>query len=345
MVCVVFEETPLKLSEFGWTPFYAEPFESLRARGFVPARVARRERGAWEVWIEAGALFVTHAKSGLDPVVGDWVALRPELNSIEALIPRKSALVRRAAGEDAETQALAANVDTAMVVMGLDGDFNLRRLERYAAMIRASGVRGVVLLNKRDLCPESAQKHAQTSHFLTDFDVFLVSALEDDIPGLIGAICGRGETAALLGSSGAGKSTITNRLLGFEQQATNEVREHDSRGRHTTTARRIVALPQGWLLVDMPGLREVGLVQGGSALDEVFGEITELAGACRFRDCKHSGEPGCAVHGNVDPKRLESWHKLVRETRSPEERRREEKRIHRAMKTFYRVRGRGNEDG
>lgn len=339
VVCGFPEDIPLKLSAIGWSAPVAEAFQPFYVRGFVPGRVARQERGAWEVWTEGGAAAVEHVRSGLAPLVGDWVALRPSRDSIEGILPRLSVLRRRAAGNDAEEQVLASNADVAMIVMGLDGDYNPRRLERYLAIVRAGGVRPVVLLNKRDLCVNAPARVVQTADIAPGVDVYTISALEDDVPGLLGALCEHGQTGVLLGSSGAGKSTITNRLLGHGEQATCVVREHDSRGRHTTTARRLVLLPQGWLLMDMPGLREVGLVDGCEALDSVFSDIEALAGSCRFRDCTHSGEPGCAVAGHAGQDRLDAWQKLRRELRDPRERKREERVIHRAVRQIDRIRG------
>lgn len=294
----------------------------------------------WEVWTQVGPVLVFHARQGLAPVVGDWTALRPTLDSVEEIVPRRTALRRRAAGSDSDEQVLAANADVAAIVMGLDGDYNPRRLERYLVMSAEAGTRAVVLLNKRDVCPETGPRLAETRDVAGAADVLAVSALEDDLAGLLGTVFNTGETVALLGSSGAGKSTITNRLLGFEAQATRTVREDDSRGRHTTTSRSLRLMPQGWLLMDLPGLREVGLLPGETgALGSVFGEIEDLAGACRFRDCSHTVEPGCAVRDQASPERLETFHKLQRESLDPQEKKRRDRILHRAARNIDRIRG------
>lgn len=294
----------------------------------------------WEMWTQAGPVLVFHARQGLAPVVGDWTALRPTLDSVEEIVPRRTALRRRAAGSDSDEQVLAANADVAAIVMGLDGDYNPRRLERYLVMSAEAGTRAVVLLNKRDVCEETGPRLAETRDVAGAADVLAVSALEDDLAGLLGTVFNTGETVALLGSSGAGKSTITNRLLGFEAQATRTVREDDSRGRHTTTSRSLRLMPQGWLLMDLPGLREVGLLPGeAGALGSVFGEIEDLAGACRFRDCSHTVEPGCAVRDQASPERLETFHKLQRESLDPQEKKRRDRILHRAARNIDRIRG------
>lgn len=294
----------------------------------------------WEMWTEEGPVLVFHARQGLWPVAGDWAALRPGLDSVEAVLPRRTALRRRAAGSESEEQILAANVDVAAIVMGLDGDYNPRRLERYMVMAAEAGTRAVVLLNKRDLCPEAGVRLAEIREFAGEAKVCAVSALADDLAGALAAVFAVGETVALLGSSGAGKSTITNRLLGFEAQATEAVRADDCRGRHTTSSRSLRLMPHGWLLMDMPGLREVGLLPAeGNALGQVFGEIGSLARGCRFRDCSHTVEPGCEVRERVSPERLSTFEKLRRETRDPRERKRLDRILHRAARQIDRIRG------
>lgn len=238
----------------GWSPVWADHFEKWRERGCVPARVLRQEYGSWLVQLSDREHWVRHARKGLAPVTGDWLAVRPTLDCVEAILPRRSVLERKAAGRRIEAQALAANVDLAFIVMGLDHDYNLRRLERYLLLVATSGARACVVLNKRDRHPAPDACLAEVE---TLAPAVLLSALQDDVAQALGGFAGPGETAALLGSSGAGKSTITNRLLGADVQRTQAVREDDSRGRHTTTQRELLLLPQRWLLMDLPGLREV----------------------------------------------------------------------------------------
>lgn len=253
------------------------------------------------------------------PAVGDWVAARvvePGLALIEAvLLPRSSMFSRKQPGRGAHAQVLAANVDTAIVVTGLDHDFNARRLERYFVLVAEAGARLVVALNKADLCPagERAAREAEVRALAGPDATVLTLSARESVAQLRPLVAGR--TVALFGSSGAGKSTITNGLLGADLLATRPVRESDSRGRHTTTQRMLLPLPlpEGGAVIDTPGLRELGLWAGQPALDAVFGDVAARAAECRFSDCTHTAEPGCAVRDAVDPERLASYRKLESE--------------------------------
>jgi ribosome biogenesis GTPase len=276
------------------------------------------------------------------PVTGDWVAVRrvdEGLVLIEEVLPRRSKIARRAAGRRAEEQVLAANVDVALIVCGLDGDFNVRRIERYLAICIDGGVKPVVVLNKADLCPDPESALAEARAVTRSAPLALVSAQTGKgCDGLIEA----GITAVLLGSSGAGKSTLLNRLAGGDLHLTAPVRESDSRGRHTTTDRELILLPSGAALIDTPGLREIQLLASENSIAAVFDEIAALSEHCRFRDCTHREEPGCAVREGVSPDRLHSYHKLLREsTRATDElaRKKEWRRIHRSLRTLYKLRG------
>jgi ribosome biogenesis GTPase len=242
---------------------------------------------------------------------------------IEAVLPRRTALVRRAAGTRERPQVLAANVDVVFVVAGLDGDFNPRRVERAQVLVAESGARAVVLLNKADACADVAARHDEMQCAAAGVPVRLVSALHGDGVEAVRAEIPAGTTAALIGSSGAGKSTLANRLLGVERQEVGAVREDDSRGRHTTTRRELMVLPGGGVLIDTPGLRELQLWASGEAAGRAFGDVETLAGGCRFADCRHDREPGCAVvqaagEGTLDPERLLSYRKLQAELRHVE---------------------------
>jgi ribosome biogenesis GTPase / thiamine phosphate phosphatase len=250
------------------------------------------------------------------PVVGDWVRARcahSTLALIESVEPRTTCISRqRPSGGE---QVLAANIDLIVIVMGLDGDYNLRRLERYLVLAASSGAAAMVVLNKVDVCPEwpahLAEVRAVTS------EAAALSAHQSVAP-ITEAVLGR--TVVLLGSSGTGKSTIANALLGESRQATQPVRQSDSRGRHTTTRRMLIELPGGGALIDTPGLRELALWAGQDSVDEVFAGIAALARQCRFRDCAHAGEPGCAIStalttGELDPARFASYQKLRAEAR------------------------------
>ncbi len=273
------------------------------------------------------------------PAVGDWVALAPaegELRPIEALIPRQRAIVRKAAGERTVPQVIAAWVDTAFVVAGLDGDFNPRRIERILTALAGTGVQPVVLLNKADACVDRAGARAQLA---VHAPVCFVSALTGEGVDIVPTLLGKGRTGVLVGASGAGKSTLTNRLLGGDVQATAAVREGDDKGRHTTTSRALFALPDGGgLLIDTPGMRELALWAGEGEADEAFDDIAALGQRCRFRDCAHGAEPGCAIRaaverGELDEARLASYDKLQRELAYAE--RRQDEQAARAAQTRW----------
>ena len=290
------------------------------------------------------------------PAVGDWVWIRPAagLALIEEIEARKSAFIRRAAGRGHAAQCVAANIDVCFAVCGLDGDFNLHRLERYLVLAWESGATPVVALNKTDLCADVKAAVRAVLEIAGEAEVVAISAKNSAEP--LRPWLQPGSTVALLGSSGAGKSTIANALTGGTF-ATQEVRQHDSRGRHTTTASMLVALPGGaegnaWL-IDTPGMRELGLLASQSSLELGFRDIAELAAQCRFADCSHGQEPGCAVRqavedGSISPGRWSSYNKLEREARhhaleSDASAQRVEKQkwkaIHKANKRMYRERG------
>lgn len=303
-------------------------------RGAEPARVVFASREIFRAATPRGELELRPSgrlRSTAElPVVGDWVAFRPASHDgpapIEAVAPRRGALVRRDAGSDSRAQVLASGVETTFLVMGLDRDFNPRRFERLAILAREGGCRAIGVLTKRDLADDPVGSALDLRDVAPDVPVHTVDSLtgaglEPLRPWLI-----PGETIALLGSSGAGKSTLINALCGEEIRKTGAVRASDGRGRHTTTERQLVRLPGGALLVDNPGIREVGLWAGEESVDGSFPEIEELAARCRFRDCTHESEPGCAVAeasdaGRLDPDRLDSWRRLRREVRSLEVRR------------------------
>jgi ribosome biogenesis GTPase len=259
------------------------------------------------------------------PAVGDWVAARiinAEQAIVEAVLPRRSCFYRRAVGKREERQAIAANLDLVFLVSGLDGDFNLRRIERYLTLAAEAGVEPVIVLNKADVCADAAGRVRDVTE-ITNAPVLAVSAIAPDgIAGLRAFLTGS-PTIALLGSSGAGKSTIVNALLGEARLRTGAVRESDSRGRHTTTHRELAPMAGGGALIDTPGMRELQLWASGESVDDVFGEIAEIAGRCRFADCSHSGEPDCAVAearvlGLLAEERWESYRKLRAEARRHE---------------------------
>jgi len=319
------------MEQVGWTPalaFYLEEADP----GLAPGRVAWVGRGAGQVLCEGGPLAATWPvplrllpdDDEVDgPAVGDFCGVDPDSGRIGVLLPRRSRFVRgRASGSRAE-QVIAANIDVAFLVAGLDRDFSPRRVERYLTLTRRSGARAVVVLNKADLCsPEAvAGRTREVERLAPEISVLAVSALDRGSLDDLRAELAPGVTGALLGSSGVGKSTLINQLLGEERLATAEVRAFDDRGRHTTTRRELLPIPGGGAVIDTPGLREVGVLGAREDLDAVFPEIAELAATCRFNDCQHETEPGCAVQaaaaaGELDPERLASYRRLVRELES-----------------------------
>jgi ribosome biogenesis GTPase / thiamine phosphate phosphatase len=307
----------VELESFGWSGFFA-----IQQRPGTPARVASASRDRFILWTQTGELEAVVSgelrhKSPLWPAVGDWVSLRPGTPVIESVLERKTLLSRKQPGKSVEEQVLAANIDVLFIISGLDRDFNERRIERYLVLAEQSGARPVVLLNKADLAPTLNLNIDQILHRLTSrtgVSALPISAATGHGLSQISAMMASGETAALIGSSGVGKSTLVNRLLGHTLQSTAEVREEDNRGRHTTTIRSMFVMLGGWLLIDMPGLREVQLWASPNTLDAGFQDIEQISQSCRFRDCTHSGEPGCAIaESGIDPARLDSYRKLQRE--------------------------------
>ena len=306
----------------------ADPRAALRDAvpiGCVAARVTRVDRdrltvldGDGERWVRRSAAL--HDDSGLAaPAVGDWVAVRGE--RVVAVLPRRTAFVRTAAGRGSAAQVVAANVDVVLVVDSLVGEARLRRVERYLAVAWASGATPVVVLTKADLCADVPAAVAQVAEDAIGVDVLAVSALTGEGLAELSARLAPGCTAAMVGPSGVGKSSLANALAGTPVAATAAIRG-DGRGRHTTTARQLIALPGGALLVDTPGMRELALT-GGDGLDAAYADVTGLAADCRFRDCAHRTEPGCAVAaaidgGVLDPARLLAWRKLQAEAHRQE---------------------------
>ncbi len=322
------------LRRLGFGPFFAQQLDPSRDAGAIVARVAAEHRGAYEVWSASGSGRaqlpgrLRHGGEETAPAgVGDWVMVdaepAPERTVlIERLLERRTLFSRGAAGRETRTQVVAANVDLVFVVVGLDDDFNLRRIERYLARVWASGARPAILLNKADLCADLPLRVAAVERHAVGVPVYVVSALHAEGVEAVRASIGEGTTVALVGSSGAGKSTLVNALLGEERMRTGEVRAGDSRGRHVTTHRQLVLLPDGGLLLDTPGMRELQLLDE-AGLDTVFEDIASLAEACRFRDCRHDNEPGCAVKaaveaGQLDAERFDHYRKLEREARANE---------------------------
>ncbi len=297
----------------------------LRALGdpaLLPARVLAQHRARWLVATPGAAPRLVTARGrlrdqpGSSPVTGDWVALDGG-GAISHVLERRGHITRRAAGRGGHGQVLAANVDLALVLEPLPVP-NPRRAERLAALAAAGGVPALLVVAKADLDPDAHVLAARLARRLGLADVVAVSAREGDAVARLSTLLAPGRTAVLLGSSGSGKSTLANALLGEDRQATAAVRVADGRGRHTSVVRELLALPGGALLIDTPGVREVGVWDG---LGGAFSDIDALATRCRFADCRHEQEPGCAVRGAVEPERLASWRKLAREQARVDDRR------------------------
>jgi ribosome biogenesis GTPase / thiamine phosphate phosphatase len=277
----------------------------------TPARVLAQQRGLWMVGPPGEEPRLAPARGRLrseTPVTGDWVGV-DDGGAIARVLERRGALVRRIVGSATESQVLAANVDVALIAEPLP-DPHPQRIERLAALAAAGGVRAVLLLTKADLDPEADLTAARLARQLGLAEGMALSATAGEGMHPLSQVLEPGCTGALLGPSGAGKSTLVNALLGTERQATRPVRASDGSGRHTTVTRELIPLPSGALLIDMPGLRKVALWTDG---EEAFAEIEKLASRCRFADCSHESEPGCAVREEADPDRLEAWRKLQRE--------------------------------
>ncbi len=298
----------------------ADELRSLGDPGLTAGRVLAQHRGHWMVAEPGGGeprlLTARGRLREQPPVTGDWVAVDGD-GEIAVVLERRGAIVRRAAGSPTTAQVLAANVDLALLTAPLP-EPNVRQIERLAALANADGVPVALLLTKADLDPDADRTATRTARELGIVDAVAISALTADGLGVLRTLLDAGTTAVLLGPSGAGKSTLVNALLGEDRQDTGAVRSGDSRGRHTTVTRELIALPGGALLIDTPGVREVGLWDGAG---ETFADIDELAAGCRFGDCSHETEPGCAVREAVDPERIEAWHKLAREQKWVDDRR------------------------
>ncbi len=329
------------LQKAGWDEVWEEKFSDLAGKDVSPARVLAQHRHSYSLWTAAGeadaevagALLYRAESSGL-PVVGDWVAVRQyapsDLAIITDVLPRRTKFSRKVSGPAGEEQVIAANIDLLLIVCGLDHDYNLRRLERYLVAASQSGAQPVIVLNKADLCSDVPARIAAVSTIAAGVSVLAISAVSeggDHAAAKLLSMIATGKTAALVGSSGAGKSTIANQLLGTVTQTTQPTRQSDSRGRHTTTHRELFFLSNGGLILDNPGMRELQLWahdfwQGSPqlALDQAFPEIEAFAAACTFRDCTHTAEPDCAVQnalvsGEIDAARWRSYLKLQRELR------------------------------
>jgi ribosome biogenesis GTPase len=343
----------MELKEIGWSAFFDQAFSKFEKDGLVPARVISELKKKYILcgesgMFEAGARGILwHLKSttGETPVVGDWVAvdLIPENNSasIKAILPRKSSFSRKASGGRKKTsggrleeQVIAANIDIALIVSGLDRDYNLRRIERYIALTRKSNTNPLIILNKADLCQDARKIRKEVATIYPDIPVITMIALKRRQVEVLNKYIKVGQTAALLGSSGVGKSTIINQLVGYDRQKVTEVSESAGKGQHTTSRRELIITSQGKLIMDNPGMREIQLWAEENDLFEAFEDIETVALDCRFNNCRHENEPGCAVRlalseNKLDEARVSNYIKMRIELEHLAEKQKLSKKSHR----------------
>ncbi len=321
------ETEVLNLRAFGWNEFFETNFAPYAREGFGVGRVFLQHNKIYLLYTESGETSaevtgkLAHQAQGREdfPAVGDWVVIRDSVEerkaAIHVVLPRRSKFSRKVAGSKTEEQIVAANIDTVFLVNGLDNDFNVRRIERYLIMAHESGARPVIILNKADLCAGLDVKLREVAEVAPDVQVIMMSARKDEGVEQLTPFTGVGQTVALMGSSGVGKSTIVNRLLGKNAQRTQEVRTGDERGKHTTTHRELIILPTGGLIMDTPGMRELQLLVSDRGLRETFEDIETLTRHCRFSNCRHADEPDCAIKealqdGTLSAERYESYQKM-----------------------------------
>jgi ribosome biogenesis GTPase len=345
--------------DLGWCEFFETQWKAKKSEGLVRARIGEENRGLYKIvseigerWAELrGKLRHEAASREMLPTVGDWVLAENHggRSTIHFVFDRRSKFSRKTAGKKTEEQIVAANVDTVLLVGSLNREFNARRMERYLTLAWESGARPVIVLNKSDLCENLSELRAEAEGAAMGVRTVIASIVSGNGIAELREIVRAGGTTALLGSSGVGKSSLINAILGREIQVTNETREGDDKGRHTTTSRQLIVVPGGGVLLDTPGMRELQLWDASEGISRAFADVQGLAQRCKFRDCSHKDEPGCAVREAMDEERLANYHKLQREEEFVEskqddalraQRTKELRKMMKGVNRFYRDRGR-----
>ncbi len=308
---------PLFLNTLGWKPFFQQQLSLEEYENNTIARVVAVHRDHIECLTESGTQRFSILASTPTLATGDWITI-DEKQHISRCLDRFSLIERKSPGSQVQRQLMVANIDTVFIVSSLNDDFSLNRIERYLAISKETNIDPVVILTKKDLCPSTEEYAQQVQSLDSNLPVFAVSVLELESLQPLLAYCQTGQSITLLGSSGVGKSTLINGLIGSEQLATAEIRESDSKGRHTTTKRQLIALETGGVIIDTPGMRELQIVNCAEGLQETFSDVAHIAKQCKFGDCQHQTEPGCAIQqaigtGELSARRLENYQRLLRE--------------------------------
>lgn len=322
----------MDLYKIGWSEYFQSSFDEYSEKNYIPGRVAAAYMHIYRVITEYGELTAEvsgklrfEAKASQDyPTIGDWVVISPRpveaAGTIHGILPRKSKFSRTMSGDTGEEQVIAANMDTVFIVNSLNSNFNLRRIERYLTLAWESGANPVIILSKADLCDDIEKKYAQVEEIAFGVPLHVVSSVSREGIEELNQYLIEGKTIVFLGSSGVGKSTLINELAGEQVQRVQDISRIEDKGRHTTTSKELITLKSGAMLIDTPGMRELQLWEGEDGIGEVFSDIEKIAAGCRFNNCTHQGEPGCAVkqaveNGLIDDARLANYRKMQLEAK------------------------------